>query len=128
MIYAHSIYNLSSISDRCVEFLNCRKIQTCRPRVQESLHWSIYSEHKRFHFLMYVTITIPEGLLFALYGLDERPFTDLTILLESWWERMLEETLEMNGEQFNFYNYTAFMAIPYVFVPLKDFIADTAEL
>lgn len=52
----------------CLGFIDCPKIQICRPFGLGSPQRNCYSVHKRMHCLVYQTLTTPDGLIFHLYG------------------------------------------------------------
>lgn len=65
-MYAKAIHEQGAPLSNCVGFSDCTKIAMCRPGGRGSLQRTVYSGHKRFHCLIYQTITTPDGLLFYL--------------------------------------------------------------
>lgn len=61
---------------------------------------SVYSGHKRFYCLIYLTMTTPDGLNFGFYGPEVRISHDKTLLADPEWEQILEEALLYDGNQF----------------------------
>lgn len=66
-LYFDLIYALGSTLEKCIGFLNCTKIKICCPGGQGSIQQSAYSDHKRFRYFMYMTITTPDELISVLH-------------------------------------------------------------
>lgn len=81
-LYANSIKNPGAPLYICVGFIDCTKIQMIRPGGQGSNQGSCNSGHKRYHCLMYQTITTPDGLIFHMYGPGVGRRYDLAFLRE----------------------------------------------
>ena len=65
--------------DNCLGFIDCARIQMCRPGVAKAMRWSVYPGHKRFHCLIYQTTKTREGLIFSMYGPDVGRRHDMTL-------------------------------------------------
>lgn len=64
--YADAILGKDAPLDCCIGFINYKKIKIFLPRGNGSLQRSVYSCHKRFHSLIYHTITTPNGMIFHM--------------------------------------------------------------
>ena len=113
-LYADSIKSAGAPLDSCVGFIDCTKIQMSRPGGHSSLQRSCYSGHKRFHCLMYQTVTTPDGLIFHLYGPEVGRRHDLTLLRESGLQDRLRICLKINDRQFYIYGGAAYMLRPWL--------------
>ena len=113
-MYAESIHKAGAPLDSCVGFIDCTKIQMSRPGGHSSLQRSCYSGHKRFHCLMYQTVSTPERLIFHLYGPEVGRRHDLTLLRESKLQDRLQVCLKINGSQFYIYGDAAYMIRPWL--------------
>ena len=67
-LYAASIHQKGAPLNNCVGFMDCTKIQNTTPCGSAVNLRVFYSGHKRFHCLIYQTVTKPYGLLFYMYG------------------------------------------------------------
>ena len=61
---------------------------------------STYSGHKRFHCLIYQTVTTPDGLMFYLYGPEVDLRQDMTLFRESGLGNVLKQVLVINGKKY----------------------------
>ena len=69
-MYAERIHRAVAPHDSFACFIDCTRIQMSRPSGHSSLQRSCYSGHKLFHYLMYHTVTTPDGLIFHLHGTE----------------------------------------------------------
>lgn len=76
-----------------------------------------YSGQKRFHCLLYQSLTTPDGLLFALYGPTAGRRYDRTVLRNSEWEGILHECLYYDDEQYYFLGDKVYTLRPYLIRP-----------
>lgn len=127
-LYAAAIEYMGAPLDRCVGFLDCTKIRMTRPGGANVNQRSCYSGHKRMHCLMYMTITTPDGLMFALHGPVEGRRHDLTLMRQSGWEEVLADVLDIEGVQYYVYADSAFTVRPYLQAPFGTVGASVAEL
>ena len=102
---------------RCIGFLDGTIRQQCRPvRGQRA----IFSGHKRYHGLKFQALTVPDGLIAAMFGPVEGRLHDSTMLEFSWsllsclvststgmvhthsvqnfWNRRLDQTLHLHRQ------------------------------
>eukprot|EP00171_Calliarthron_tuberculosum_P004305 IDg4305t1 len=63
-----------------------------RPGGNSTLQRAVFSGHKRFHCLMYQTITTPDGLIFNLFGPIEGRHADAFLYMKSDIESALRNT------------------------------------
>jgi DDE superfamily endonuclease len=77
--YAKSIFDRGAALNNCVGFIDCTKIQMARPGGRGSNQRANYSGHKRFHCFSYQTITLPDGLIFSVYGPEDGRRHDITL-------------------------------------------------
>ena len=99
-MYAESIHRAGAPLDSCVGFIDSSKIQMSRPSGHSSLQRSCYSGHKRFHCLMYQTVTTPDGRILHLYGPEVGRPHDLTLLRESRLQDLLQVCFILNRMRF----------------------------
>lgn len=71
----------------CVGFIGCTKIRMARPGRHCSLQISVYSVHKRLHYIIFKTIRTPNGLMFSFYGAEVGIWHDKTVLRLSSWNK-----------------------------------------
>ena len=81
--YASTIYAKGAALDNCVGFIDCTRTQMCRPVGANAMQRSVYSGHKRFHCLIYQTITTPDGLIFSMYSPEVGRRHDMTLYRQS---------------------------------------------
>ena len=82
-LYAQAVRDLDAPLDNCVGFMDCTKIQMCRPGGTGAFQRSVYSGHKRFHCLICQSITTPDGLMMHLFGPEVGRRHDLTLYRNS---------------------------------------------
>ena len=126
-LYANSIKNAGAPLDSCVGFIDCTKIQMCRPGGHGSIQRSCYSGHKRYHCLIYQTLTTPDGLIFHMYGPEVGRRHDLTLLRESGLGESLSNCLNVNGRQFYIFGDAAYMLRPWIQVAFPSIGATEAH-
>ena len=109
---ADSIKNAGAPLDSCVEFIDCSKIKMKRPGGHGSKQRSCYSVHKRMHGLIFQTITMPDGLIFSLYGPEVGRRHECTLLRESGLEERLKGWFNIVGRPYYLYGDAAYMMRP----------------
>ena len=102
-MYAGSIQEAGGVLDTCVGFMDGTKIHIARPVVMSTLQRACYSGHKRYHFLVYQTITTPDGLVFHMYGPIEGRQPDAYLYHASNIDRELSTHLHIDVHQYNLY-------------------------
>lgn len=113
-LYAESICCRGSPLDKCVGFIDCTKIQMQRPGGANTNQRAVYSGHKRFHCLVYQTITTPDGLIFHMHGPQVGRRHDITLYRQSGLDDILENSLLIDGQQFYIYGDQAYMIRPWL--------------
>ena len=112
--YAKSIRQQRSLLTHCVGFIECTKIEMCRPGGPGVNQRACYSGHKRFHCLIYQTITTPDGLIFHMYVPEAGRRHDLTLYRESGMDNSLEQSLHVQGQQYYIYGDPAYILRPWL--------------
>eukprot|EP00171_Calliarthron_tuberculosum_P006634 IDg6634t1 len=108
----------------CVAFIDCTKIRMSRPDGNYMNQQSCYSGHKRFHCLIYQTLTTPDGLIFALYGPTDRRMHDLTILRKSEWDAKFQSHLKLGARQYHVFGVSAYSLRPLMQRPFRGNCTD----
>lgn len=108
-LYAAAIYEKGAPLDNCAGFIDCTKIQMSRPGGRGSLQRACYSGHKRFHCLIYQTVTTPDGLMFHLYGPEVGRRHDMTLYRQSGMDQQLQSTMVIGGRQYCLYGDPAYI-------------------
>lgn len=127
-MYAEAIHLTGAPLDRCVGFMDGTKIQMERPGGPAVLQRAVYSGHKRFHCLVYQSITTPDGLIFHMYGPEVGRRHDITLYRDSNIDAALQEALEIDLEQFYIYADQAYMIRPWLQVGYNRAWASPQEL
>ena len=96
-MYGEAIKNAGAPLDSCVGFIDCTKIRMTRLGGSNRNQRACYSGHKRFHCLVYQTISTSDGLIFSLYGPEEGRKHDMTLLHNSGISEALSSCLLING-------------------------------
>ena len=113
-LYAAALKQKGAPLDNCVGFLDCTKIQNSRPGGAAIIQRACYSGHKRFHCLIYQTITTPDGLMFYLYGPEVGRRHDMTLYKESNLEADLQENMIVDRTQYCLYGDAAYIPREYL--------------
>eukprot|EP00171_Calliarthron_tuberculosum_P001540 IDg1540t1 len=79
-----------------------------------TLQRSCYSGHKRFHRLVYQTITTPDGLILHLYGSMEGRQPDAYLYRQSGIDEDLRHHYVVNGKQYYLYAEKAYVLRPWM--------------
>lgn len=78
--HAKDIRDEGAPLDKCTGFISCTKIGICRPFGYNAFQRAMYLAQKRVHYLIYQSITTPDGLTSSHYDLIEEQSHDLTLL------------------------------------------------
>eukprot|EP00171_Calliarthron_tuberculosum_P007558 IDg7558t1 len=113
-IYSAAIKERGAPLDNCVGFIDCTKIQMSRPGGSGAIQRSCFSGHKRFHCLVYQTVTTPDGLMFNLYGPEVGRRHDMTLYRESNLDAVLQEALLVDGRQYCIFGDSAYVLKPWL--------------
>lgn len=84
-IYAEAIQEACAPLEKFVGFIYCTKTRMNRPSGQNSYQGVVYSSHKKFHCLIYQSLTTSDTLIFGLFGPEIGRRHDLTLLREIGW-------------------------------------------
>lgn len=113
-IYSAAIKERGAPLENCVGFIDCTKIQMSRPGGSGAIQRSCFSGHKRFHCLVYQTVTTPDGLMFNLYGPEVGRRHDMTLYRESNLDAVLQEALLVDGRQYCIFGDSAYVLKPWL--------------
>lgn len=113
-MYAKAIHEKGAPLTNCVGFIDCTKIQMSRPGGIGANQRTCYSGHKRFHCLIYQTVTTPDGLMFNLYGPEVGRRHDMTLFRESGLNDVLRDGLMIGGNQYCLYGDAAYVVRPWL--------------
>lgn len=127
-LYAQAITDNGASLDCCVGFVDSTKIQMSRPGGPSANQRSCYSGHKRFHCLMYQTITTPDGIIFHMFGPEVGRRHDITLYRQSNLDAVLSSTMNINGRQFYLYGDPAYILRPWLQVGFSRTFATPAQL
>lgn len=100
-LYATAIRERREPFPHCVDVIDCTKIAIYTPVGDGTLQRSVYSGHKRKHFLAYHTITTPYSMIFCFHVPEE--VRDLTLPRDSEIQAVQEERIVINGVQYYMY-------------------------
>ena len=98
--YAEAISGKGAALKNCVGFIDCTKIQMNRPGGSGTLQRARYSGHKKFHCLVYQTVTTLDGLVFSMYGPDVGSHHGMTLYREIGIDAQLRDSLPIDGKQY----------------------------
>lgn len=126
--YASSIREHGGILPNCVGFIDCTKIEMSRPGGPGVNQRACYSGHKRFHCLIYQTITTPDGLIFHMHGPEMGRRHDLTLYRQSGMDNVLEQSLHVEGQQYYIYGDPAYILRPWLQVAFSRTFATPEQL
>ena len=112
--YAAAINEKGATLDNVVGFIDYTKIQMSRPKGHNSLQKATFSGHKRFHCLIYQTITTPDGLIFHLHGPEVKSRQDITLYRASGLDSILRDTLLIKQKQYAIYGDAAYFHRPWL--------------
>lgn len=107
--HASSVHEKGAPLDNRVGFVDCTKIQMCRTGGRTIMQRSCYSGQKRFHCLIYQSMTTPDGLMYYLYGLEVGRRHDMTLYRDSGLDVVLQNALLMDEQQFCLYGDAAYI-------------------
>lgn len=76
---------------------------------------------------MFMTLTTPDGLFFALHGSIEENRHELPIRRQSGWEEILHSAVVIEEDQYNLYENASFMLRLYSILPFNGATTNAAE-
>jgi len=106
-----------------VGFIDCTKIQICRPGCPGVNQRGLYSRNKRFYCFTYQTITKPDGLVFHVYGPEEGRRHDLTLYRKRGMDTLRQQHLSLDNTQYFIYGDAAYMLRPWIQIPFPRSLA-----
>ena len=98
-LYGSPIHQKGAPLNNCRGFIDCAKIQNTRPVGSAVNQRSCYSGCKRFHCLIYLTVTTPDGLLFHMYGPEIGRRHGMTLYRQGGLDLELRDHMVVNGKQ-----------------------------
>lgn len=108
-VYASKIRSAGAMLPHCIGFIDVTKIHVCRPIGDNELQQSLYSGHKRIHWLLFCTITTPDGLVFFCDGPVEGRRHDLYLLNQSGLDDAVRDSLLIDDVQYYVYGDAAYI-------------------
>jgi len=110
--YAQAIHDAGAPLESCVGFIDGTNIFIARPtgRAQRAT----YSGHKRRNCVKLQALSLPDGLIFHLFGPEEGRRHDMTLFRHSGIEADLARSLVVGGRQFYIYGDPAYVLRPYL--------------
>lgn len=108
-LYADAVRGSGASLENCVGFVDCTEIKMTKPGRHGSLQRYWYCGHKRPHCLICQKLITPDGLMFAVHGLEVRRRHDPTLYRESGWEYIFENALNLDGTQLGVFGDSAYL-------------------
>lgn len=127
-MYAQAISNEGAPLDSCFGFMDCTKLEMSRPGGDGAMQRSCYSGHKRFHCLVYQSITTPDGLIFHMYGPEVGRRHDMTLYQDSGIDLILQQHMVMDGRQFYLYADAAYVLKPWMQIAFNPAFATPPQI
>lgn len=84
-----------------------------------------YSGHKRFHCLVYQTVTTPDGLVLPMYGPEVGRRHDMILYREIGIDTQLLQSLLIDGKQYCIYGDAEYVLIQVAFPKASETDAQT---
>lgn len=92
-MYVKAIRGDGTPLNNVMEFINCTTIQICRLGGRGFCQRVTYSGHKRSHWLIYQTVTTPDGPMYYMYSSKVERNHEMTLHHECSQENVLEVVL-----------------------------------
>ena len=108
-MYAEAIENAGAPLDIYVGSIDRTKIRMTRPGGSNRNQRAWYSDHKRFHCLVYQTITTSTSLILSLYCPEESRRHDMTLLHNIGISEALSSCLLINRKRICMYGDAAYI-------------------
>ena len=99
-LYAEAIQDKGKPLGTCVGFIDCTKLQMSRLGGENALQRACYSGQKRFHCLIFQTVTTPDGLVFHIFGPEAGQCHDMTLFRQSGLNEELQSHFMVGGMQY----------------------------
>lgn len=100
--YAETVQGKRVRLSNVVGFIDCTKIQMCRPGGYGSLQRTCYWGHKRFYCPIYQSVTTPDVLIFHLNRLESGRRHDITLYRQSGLDEVLRNCLLINRNSMHY--------------------------
>ena len=111
-LYADAIAKKGAPYDSCVGFIDGTHIFIARPKGANQR--ATYSGHKRRNGEKFQSVSLPDGIIFHLFGPLESRLHDMTLFRVSNLETALERSLLIDGRQFYIYGDSAYVLRSYL--------------
>lgn len=111
-----------------IGFIDCTKIEITIPGGPGFNKRACYSGHKRFHCLIYQTITTPDGLIFHLFGPEAGKLLDITLYRQSGMYSILKQALNIYGQQYFIYGDPVYFLRPWLQIGFYRSFSNPASL
>jgi nuclease HARBI1 len=116
--YAECIASKAQNSvQHCVGFIDGTLTEIARPK--GAAQRATYSGHKRFNGLKYQVITMPNGMIFNIFGPWEGRRHDMTLFRASGIGENLSNGLIINSQQYYLYADSGYVSRPYMLAPFS---------
>lgn len=112
--YALYIFGQGDLLEHCVEFLDYTKIFILRPAGPAFNRKACYSGRIRSYCLVYLTNTIPDGLILYMYGPEEVRRHEMTISSKSNLDENMQVALVIEREKLYIYGNYRFIMRPWM--------------
>lgn len=117
-LYAEAFMRRGSPLNRCIGLIDGTNLRIQRPSGLKQR--ATFNGHKRFNCLKFQAVVAPDGLILHLSGPIEGRRHDLTMYRESNLQSILENSLNISGNQYYIYGDSAYVLRPYMIVGYKE--------
>lgn len=111
--YAQAVNSHGAPLERCVGFMDCKKIHMLHPGGIDENKRTCFYVHRSFHCLIYQTITTPHELIFNMYGPKVRRWHDMTLYRQREME-VLQNNLLLEDQNFYVYGDLEYILRPWI--------------
>jgi len=111
-MYAGCVKGAGAPLDSCIAFIDGTNLYIARPKGREQR--ATYSGHKRRNCVKFQAISLPDGLIFNIFGPVEGRRHDMTLYRRSNIAADLERSLLIGGRQFYIYGDPAYVLRAYL--------------
>lgn len=89
--------------DNCIGYMDCTKMKITRQGDHNRNQRAMYTGHRRTWCMKWQTLSTPDGLIFHLWGPEDRRRHDSTLYSKSGIDGILEDGLLINGDLYCVY-------------------------
>lgn len=107
--YAAAIHEKGAPSQNCVGFIDCTKVQMNGPEGIALLQCACQSDNKRFHYLIYQSVTTTDGIMFYLNGPEVGVGHDMTLYRQRNLDQQFQFSTHISGQHFGLYSDAAYV-------------------